>query len=58
MTMTPGLRKLALTAHIVSSVGWLGAVAGFLALAIAGLTSQDPGWCGVSTSRWISSFGR
>jgi len=41
MTMTPGLRKLALTAHVTSSVGWLGAVAGFLALAVAGLTSQD-----------------
>jgi len=41
MTMTSGLRKFALTAHVTSSVGWLGAVAGFLALAVAGLTSQD-----------------
>lgn len=41
MTMTLRLRKFALTAHVTSSVGWLGAVAGFLALAIAGLTSQD-----------------
>ena len=41
MTMTPRHRKFALTAHVTSSVGWLGAVAGFLALAIAGLTSQD-----------------
>ena len=41
MTMTPRLRKFALTAHVTSSVGWLGAVAGFLALAVAGLTSQD-----------------
>ena len=40
--MAPGLRKLVLTAHIVSSVGWLGAVVGFLALSVAGLTSQDP----------------
>ena len=39
--MTPGLRKFALTAHVVSSVGWLGAVAAFLALAVVGLTSQD-----------------
>lgn len=39
--MTPGLRKFALTAHITSTVGWLGAVIGFLALAIAALTSQD-----------------
>jgi len=41
MTMPPGLRKFALTAHVTSSVGWLGAVAGFLALAVAALTSQD-----------------
>ena len=41
MIMTPGLRKFALTAHVSSSVGTLGAVAGFLALAVAGLTSTD-----------------
>ncbi len=41
MTMTPIVRKFALTAHITFSVGWLGAVAGFLALAIAGQTSQN-----------------
>lgn len=39
--MTPALRKLSLTAHVTSSVGWLGAVVGFLVLSIAGLTSQD-----------------
>ena len=38
--MTPRLRKLALTAHVASSVGWLGTVAGFLGLAVVGLTSQ------------------
>lgn len=41
MTMRPGLRKFVRTAHIIFTVGWLGSVAGFLALAIAGLTSQD-----------------
>lgn len=41
MIMTPTLRKLALTAHITSSVGWLGAVASFLILAIVGLISKD-----------------
>ncbi len=41
MIMSPGLRKLALTAHVTASVGWLGAVAGFLALAVASLVSQD-----------------
>ena len=39
--MTQVLRKLNLTAHVVSSVGFLGAVASFLVLGIAGLTSQD-----------------
>ena len=38
--MTPALRKFALTAHVVSSVGWLGAIGAFLALAVVGLTSQ------------------
>ena len=41
MIMTPRLRTFALTAHVVCSVGWLGAVVAYLALAIAGLTSQD-----------------
>lgn len=39
--MTPRLRAFAVTAHVASSVGWLGAVGAFLALALAGLTSQD-----------------
>jgi hypothetical protein len=37
--MSPWLRKLALTLHVTLSIGWIGAVAAFLALAIAGLTS-------------------
>ena len=41
MKLTPGLRKFVRTAHITFTVGWLGAVAGFLALAVAGLNSQD-----------------
>ncbi|MGW2649079.1 hypothetical protein ACWC2T_30205 [Streptomyces sp. NPDC001393] len=41
MAMTHRLRKLALTAHVTVSVGWVGAVAVFLALAITGLTSHD-----------------
>lgn len=35
------IRKFALTAHVVASVGWLGAVASFLALALGGMASQD-----------------
>jgi hypothetical protein len=35
------LRKLALTAHVIASVGWLGVVATFFALAVVGLTHSD-----------------
>jgi hypothetical protein len=42
MALPPRLRKLALTTHVAASVGWLGAVVAFLALSVAGLTSQDP----------------
>ncbi|MFF0051685.1 hypothetical protein [Streptomyces sp. NPDC005498] len=41
MAMSAGLRKLALTAHVSVSVGWLGSVVVFLVLAVAGLTGQD-----------------
>ena len=41
MTTRAGLHKFALTAHVISSVGLLGSIAAFLALAAAGLTSQD-----------------
>ena len=40
--MTAALRKLSLTAHVVASVGWLGAVAAFLSLSLAGLYSGRP----------------
>lgn len=39
--MAPGLRKLALTAHVTSSAGWIGAVVASLALGVVGLTSED-----------------
>jgi uncharacterized membrane protein len=41
MSMPPRVRKLALTAHVTSSVGWLGAVAAFLCLALVGLVHGD-----------------
>ena len=41
MTMAPWLRKFALTAHVTTSVGWLGAVASFLVLAVVSLASDD-----------------
>jgi hypothetical protein len=42
MIMPPALRKLALIVHVTASVGWTGAVASFLALAVAGLVSDNP----------------
>jgi signal transduction histidine kinase len=39
--MTPRWRKLVLTAHVVFSVGWLGAVVTFLGVAVIGMTSPD-----------------
>ena len=41
MVFPPRWRKLALTAHVGASVGWLGAVAAFLVLAVIGLRSID-----------------
>ena len=39
--MRPALRRLTFTTHITSSVGWVGAVLAFLALAVIGFTSDN-----------------
>lgn len=39
--MSPGVRKHVLIVHVLYSVGWTGAVAAFLALAIMGFTTSD-----------------
>jgi len=41
MTMAPRMRLFVLAAHVTSSVGLLGAVACFLALALVGVSSRD-----------------
>ncbi len=41
LLMPPSVRKLTLTMHVTASVGWIGAIAGFLALAVVSLTSQN-----------------
>ena len=58
--MTPGVRKLALSAHLTFSIGWIGAVAAYLTLDLTVATSQDAellraAWIamGVITSRAI-----
>ena len=42
MPFAQPVRKFILLTHILSSVGWIGAIAAFLALAFAGLRSSDP----------------
>lgn len=42
MTMSPGVRKFALTVHLTSSIGWIGAGAAYLVLGIVATTSLDP----------------
>ncbi|GAB3930301.1 hypothetical protein GCM10029976_031800 [Kribbella albertanoniae] len=39
--MSPRLRKVVLTAHVATSVGWLGSVVAYLALDVTAATSQD-----------------
>jgi len=42
MLMSAPVRRLALTAHVTTSVAWLGAVSCFLALAVIGLNGARP----------------
>ena len=42
MRLSPAARKLALTVHLASSVGWFGGVLAALGLAVVGLASDDP----------------
>ncbi|MBA3779081.1 MAG: DUF2269 domain-containing protein [Chloroflexi bacterium] len=42
MTMPPRVRKFALATHLTSSVGWIGAVAAYLALDLTVAASHDP----------------
>ena len=41
MIMAPRLRKFALAAHIALSVGWIGAVTGYIALDVAAAASRN-----------------
>ena len=41
MMMSPGVRKLMLTVHVMSSVGWLGAIAAYIAVNVPVVTGGD-----------------
>jgi hypothetical protein len=40
--MSPRFRKLLLTVHVASAIGWFGSLAAFIALAVTGRASGDP----------------
>src|SRR6266545_906225 len=57
MTMAPGVRKFALTVHLACSVGWIGAVMGYLALGLFAVNSQDSqsiraAWIAMDVTGW------
>jgi hypothetical protein len=41
--MPPALRKFVLAVHLTVSIGWIGAVAGYIALDIGSAVSEDAG---------------
>ena len=58
MSMTPGLRKFTLAAHLTFSVGWIGAVVAYLALGLSAVTSQDAqtvraAWIAMELTGWL-----
>jgi len=57
MTMSPALRKLALTIHLISSIGWIGAVFAYLALGVAAVSVADDqivraAWTAMDLTGW------
>jgi hypothetical protein len=57
MIMSPGLRKFALTVHVITSVGWIGAVIAYLALGVTAVTTQDvqtvrAAWIAMEVTGW------
>lgn len=58
MTMKPGVRKLALSAHLTFSVGWIGAVVAYLGLGIAAAISREVqtvrgAWTAMEITGWF-----
>lgn len=56
--MAPRLRKLVLTAHLVSSVGWIGAALTYLGLGVAAVNTADAAtvraaWVAMELTGWF-----
>ena len=59
MTMSPSPRRAALALHVITSVGWIGAAAGYLALGVSAATSEEPltiraAWIGMEVIAWYA----
>jgi hypothetical protein len=59
MAMSPSLRRAALALHIITSVGWIGAAAGYLVLGVLAATSVEPltvrgAWVGMEAIAWYA----
>ena len=57
MTMSAPARRFVLTAHLTFSLGWIGAVVAYLALAVAAATSEHAptvraAWIGMELTGW------
>jgi hypothetical protein len=57
VTMTSGVRKFALSAHLTFSVGWIGSVVSYLALGVTAATSEDvqivrAAWTAMELTGW------
>ena len=59
MAMPSAVRRAALAVHIVSSVGWIGAAAGYLVLGVVAGASEQPltiraAWIGMEWIGWLA----
>jgi hypothetical protein len=57
MAMSASLRRAALALHIITSVGWIGAAAGYLVLGVLAALSEEPltiraAWIGMEVIGW------
>jgi hypothetical protein len=58
MIMPPPLRRAALAVHVITSVGWIGAVVAYLPLGIAAAVSEQPQtiratWIAMELTGWL-----
>ena len=58
MNMAPGVRKFVLITHLAVSVGWIGAVAAYIALGVSAVVSRDDqsvraAWIAMELTGWF-----